>query len=191
MRTASQYRQPSTAHSLFYHRRSANATVRMQAARRDLPILSWGCQLRHYFFLAVMLAVGGCGGSEGSTEDALRAWVSSGEQAAEDKDRGKLVDMISPDYVDARGNDRKRLGDILRLYFLRQNNIALLTSIDSIDVSGDSAATVALTVGMAGTKDSVLGFNADAYRFEFDLLKPDDEWLLVSARWGDLGSQLH
>ena len=147
--------------------------------------------MRHSIILALLLIVAACGSPEGSPEEAVRAWVSNGEEAAEDKDRSRLMDMISPDYTDARGNDRERLGNILRVYFLRQNSIALLTKVDSIEVSGDSAATVALTVGMAGTKDSALGINADAYRFELELLRPDEDWLLVGARWGDLGSNLH
>ena len=51
---------------------------------------------------------------------------------------------------------------------------------------GDTAAMVDVTVGMAGTNNDVLGLSADAYRFEFELEKPDDEWVLIGARWGDL-----
>jgi hypothetical protein len=47
-----------------------------------------------------------------------------------------------------------------------------------------------LDVGMAGTNDGVLGFSADAYRFEMQLEKEDDDWLLMSARWGEIGGEL-
>ena len=138
----------------------------------------------------VLLAACG-GGPEGSPEDAIRAWVARGEQAAEEKDRGGLLDMISEDYADGRGNNRDEIGDLLRIYFFRQQTIALLTSIDDIVMSGDTAAIVNVTVGMAGTNSGALGLSADAYNFEFELQRDDEEWLLIGARWGNLREDLH
>lgn len=133
-----------------------------------------------------------CGGDESrfSPEDEIREWVAQGEAAAEEKDRGGLLDMISADYADGRGNSHEDIGDMLRLYFFRQNSIALLTSINDIAMMGDTAAMVNLTVGMAGTNSGALGLNADAYHFEFELEKLDDDWLLIGARWGELGGDL-
>lgn len=131
-----------------------------------------------------------CGGPQGSAEDAIRAWLAAGEAAVEAKDRGQLLDMISESYRDSRGNDREQIGNLLRIYFFRQQTISLLTSIDAITVSDDTAAMVNMTVGMAGTNASALGISADAYRFELELGKVDDEWLLLSARWGELGRDL-
>jgi hypothetical protein len=146
-------------------------------------------------FLATVLAgvlLGGCGGPDGGPEEALRAWVSQGHEAAEGKDRGTLVDMISPAYADARGNSRDDLENMMRFYFLRQNKVALITRIDELKIIDDSAAELVLQVGMAGTDDSAaLGFNADAYRFEMELERDGDEWLLIAARWGGLGDEVH
>ena len=139
--------------------------------------------------LTLIAACGG-GTSEYNPEDELRAWVARGEVAAEEKNRGELLDMISQDYADSRGNDHEGIGNMLRVYFFRQNSIALLTSIDDIAMMGDTAAMVTVTVGMAGTNSGAIGLNADAYRFEFELEKLDDEWLLIGARWGELGGEL-
>jgi len=146
--------------------------------------------MRNVIFACLLLVVAACGESPGTPEEALRAWVAQGEVAAEGKNRSGLLDMISENYGDARGNDREQIGALLRIYFLRQNSIALLTTIDSIEVSGETAATVAVTIGMAGTTNSALGINADAYKFEFELDKPDDDWLLIGARWAELGQDL-
>ncbi len=143
--------------------------------------------------LSIYLALcAACGGESRphSPESEIRAWVDRGEAAAEAKDRGDLLEMISPDYADARGNSHEDIGKILRIYFFRQNAIALLTNIDSIAMMGNTAAMVDLTVGMAGTNNRALGLSADAYRFEFELEKPADEWVLIGARWGKLGSDL-
>ena len=132
-----------------------------------------------------------CGDPPTPPEQAVRAWVSNGQQAAEDKDRRALLKMISPAYADARGNSRDEIESLFRLYFLRQNSIALLTKIESLRIIGDSAAELELSVGMAGTNDGVLGFSADAYRFEMELERDGDEWLLISGRWGEIGGEIH
>ena len=111
-------------------------------------------------------------------------------ELAKEKNRRGLVQMISPDYTDARGNDRDAIEDMFRFYFLRAGDIALLTRIEELTVYGDSAADLLLTVGMAGRTDGVLGFNADAYRFEMELERDGDDWLLIGARWGELGEEL-
>jgi hypothetical protein len=92
------------------------------------------------------LWLAGCGGPTEGPEAALREWVSRGHERAEDKDRRGLVDMISPDYVDARGNSRDDISDLFRIYFLRTHTVALITRIDELNVYGDDAGEVVLTV---------------------------------------------
>ena len=138
----------------------------------------------------VCLVLAGCGAAESDPEAALRAWVEGAENAAENKDRPGLLSMISENYVDSRGNDHESIGGLLRLYFFRQESVALITSIGNISLMGDSAALVQLTVGMAGTNDSPLGVSADAYEFEFELEVMDDDWMLIGARWGELGGAM-
>ena len=138
----------------------------------------------------VVLTLTACGGPSSAPEEQLRAWVAAGADAAQDKNRRELVSMISESYADARGNERGDIENLLRVYFLRQHKIALLTSIEQITVYADTAAKVEMTVGMAGTNDSVMGLSADAYRFELELEKDADEWQLTSARWGELGEEM-
>lgn len=132
-----------------------------------------------------------CGEPQGTPEEAVRAWVADGEVAVKSKDRRGLVDMISASYADARGNERKDIGNMMRFYFLRQQNVAVLTKIDQVTIHGDSAADVSLTVGLAGTNSGTLGLSADAFRFELELEYDGDDWLLIGARWGELGNELH
>ena len=140
--------------------------------------------------LTALLATGlvSCSGAPESAEQQLRAWVDQGHEAAEKKDRDALMDMISPTYSDARGNSRDDIENLFRFYFMRAGKVGLLVGIDDIEIFDDTAAQVMLTVAMGATTDSVLGFNADAYAFELELEKADDEWLLVSGRWNDVGN---
>ena len=140
--------------------------------------------------LRVLAIFACCGGDVTGPEEQVRAWVRAMHEAAEEKARGDIVDGISPAYVDARGNSRDDIDKLLRVYVLRQNTVTLLSNIDEVNVIGGTAAEVSITVGMAGTNDSALGISANAYRFELELELDGDDWLLISARWGELGEQL-
>jgi len=139
----------------------------------------------------IFLLAAACSGPDESPEDAIRAWVRDGHLAAEAKDRRALLDMISPAYADARGNGRDDIGNLMRFYFLRQDKVVLISRVDEIEVFEDSAAKLVLQVGMAGSNDNVLGFSADAYRFEMELEQDGSDWLLIAARWGGLREGVH
>lgn len=147
--------------------------------------------MRSVLLIAICTSLAACGGPPAGPEQVLRKWIDDAEVAAEQKDRHGLLDMVSENYADGRGNDYQALDRVLRFYFLRQNTVNLATRIDEIKVSGDTAADVTITVGMAGTNDGALGLSADAYRFEFELENDGDDWLLIGARWADLGQELH
>ena len=140
--------------------------------------------------IAALAVLAACGKPATEPEEELRAWVAAGVEAAENKERRELMSMISPAYADARGKEKDDIENKLRVYFLRQHSIALLPKIDEITLYDDTAAKVELTMGLAGTNDGVLGFSADAYRFELELEKDGDEWQLISARWGELGGEI-
>ena len=149
--------------------------------------------LRHGLAACALIAfLCACGepGIDTGPEEEIRGWLQRGVAAAEAKERRKLVAMISPAYADARGNDRDRIENMLRAYFFRMNSIELLPAVEEINVIGDSAAELLITVGMAGGHDGVFGFSADAYRFSLELEKAGADWELISARWGQLGEDL-
>jgi hypothetical protein len=143
--------------------------------------------------LAVLLLATGCGPAPASPEQQLRAWVAAVESAAEQKSRGPIMELVASAYNDRRGNAHDDLESLLRLFFIRQNRVGLMTAIDRIELSGNQAARMTVTVGMTGAEHRALGF--DAYRFELELQSngmPQDytDWHLLSARWGELGGPL-
>ena len=139
---------------------------------------------------AALVILTGCGDLPSEPEAELRVWVESGIASVEAKERRAVVGMVSDAYVDARGNERSDLDTLLRVYFHRMNNIKLLPKIEEITIYDDTAAQLVLTVGMAGTNDGILGFSADAYRFELEVEKYGSDWRLISARWGEIGGEL-
>lgn len=140
--------------------------------------------------ILTLVAIVGCAGEAEGPEAQVRAWIDEMHAAAETKDRGEIVDRISPSYVDARGNSRDDIEKTLRVYFLRQNRITVIPNVDEIRIIGGTAAEVALTVAMAGTNSSAFGLSADAYRFELELEADGGDWKLISARWGELGQNV-
>ncbi|NNC77283.1 MAG: hypothetical protein HKN77_04920 [Woeseiaceae bacterium] len=132
----------------------------------------------------------GCAENSAGPEERLREWLEAIDAAAEAKDRRDIIDRISPAYSDARGNTRDDINKLLRLNFLRSNRVEFVPVVESIDVIGGTAAEISLRVGMAGTTTGRFGLRADAYRFELELEEHDGEWLLISARWGELGQAL-
>ncbi|MEM7430600.1 MAG: hypothetical protein AAF351_01545 [Pseudomonadota bacterium] len=147
-------------------------------------------RIAHGLAATLLLLVAACGDPPPAPEQAVREWVERGEALAEDKDRRALVDMIAEAYTDGRGNTRDDISDMFRAVFIGQKTVSLIVSIDDIEVYGDSAAQLSLTVGMAGLSNTRFGMNADAYKFEMELEQRDDEWLLYSARWAPVGGDL-
>jgi hypothetical protein len=143
--------------------------------------------------VVLLVLASGCGAAAASPEDQLREWVAAVEMAAEDKARAPIMALIASSYNDSRGNAREDVDKLLRFYFLQQNRIGLMTAIDRIELSGDAAARMTVTVGMTGAEHRALGF--DAWRFELELQSnglPQNytDWQLLSARWGALGDPL-
>ncbi len=150
--------------------------------------------MRRYCVIAGLVAallLGACGGGPVSgPEESLREWVAQGQKAADEKDRPSMVQLISPAYQDGRGNSRDDVERILRGYFFRMHDVAMMSRIEELNIIGETAAELVLVVGMAATHDGTLGFSADAYRFEMELEREGDDWLLLGARWGELGGEL-
>lgn len=142
---------------------------------------------RNVLILLLFAGMLACSKPAVGPEQQIRDWVAAGVDAAQRKDRGDIVDMISPAYNDRRGQGREDIDKLLRLYFFRTEKVALLEKIEEIRISADTAAEVLLTVGMAGSSDNLLGFRADAYKFALELEFDGDDWLLISARWGQIG----
>lgn len=144
---------------------------------------------RYAIALIGLLLAAGCGGGADTPEEEVRAWVAAAEEEAEARDRRALIKRVADGYIDGRGNNRDSVDKLFRYYFLRQQSVVLLSNIETIEVFGDTAAEVALTVGMAGSSGG-LNLSADAWRFELELEKREGDWLLIGARYGALGEEL-
>ncbi len=140
------------------------------------------------FALLVSILFAGCGsGEEDSPEAQLARFVAAGKEAAEARSLERIGELISVDYRDEAGRDKRMLLRLTTVYFLRNKNIYLLTRIRNINLPDENAARLTVFVAMAGTpvvdSQALLNIRADLFRFDFMVKKEDGDWQLEGAAW--------
>jgi hypothetical protein len=139
--------------------------------------------------LAAAVLLGGlaaCGGEPGTPEARVRAWLETGQAAAEARDVGALKDMIAEDYQDEDGHDKQALVNYIRALMLRNQVVHVFMDVESIEMVSPEWARVSLVAALAGRKaeqDPVWQSRADLYRFELEILGEDGDFELVRAEW--------
>jgi hypothetical protein len=150
-----------------------------------LPQVRWRC-LRAWVAAAVLVAaLAGCGREE-SPETQVRSVVAAGEAAAEARDVGGVLELVSPAFRDEHGGGPDELKQSLRGYFVMHPSVHLLTRVESVEFPYRDYARVQLKVGMLGreTADAAsLDLAADVKEIVLELALEDDEWRVVRAAW--------
>lgn len=136
--------------------------------------------------LATALLLNACADNGLSREDEVRRYIESAVEAAEARDLGAMTDLIHPRYHDQNGYNLKQISNLLRLSFISNKNIFLLTKVNQIEFLADNEALVNLHIAMAAsalTDTSALSsLRARIYKFELHLIKRE-EWQLQQAKW--------
>jgi hypothetical protein len=129
----------------------------------------------------------GCGQNGDSPEQRIRDDLTALEQAAEEKDLGTLKGAILDSYNDNEGYDKKSVTQLIRLNFLRQQSIHLLTRIKSIELTDVTNANAVVYVAMAGRPledtGALVNLSADLFRFQVELVEQGGEWKVARAQW--------
>ena len=136
----------------------------------------------------LVFALGACSTEPDTPEAQLRAVLERAEIAAEERDSAQLRRLVADDYVDGRGNDKKRIDALIHLYLLRNQSIHLLMRIKEIKLPAPGRAEVSVAVAMAGTpipQDADLtDFRADFNFFDISFMdRGDGDWQVISAEW--------
>ena len=131
--------------------------------------------------LTVLLA---CGSEDPNTE--LRELIERTEVAAEERETGHFRRLLSDRYTDPRGNNRERMIDIIRGYFLTHQSLEIVTRIESIVLNGTDAADVSLLAGLLGQREGASflgGLDGRLYDVELELVREGGDWQIIGARW--------
>jgi hypothetical protein len=130
-------------------------------------------------FLAVLITTGllcACA-PQSSDEEKVRALIASVEKAAEARDSGDVLALVSPDYSDKQGLDKSQLQNFLRGYFLSHPKIELLVNIESLEFPVDGLARA--RVGFASVAlDQLAG---DTATLDVELRRVDGDWQVTRA----------
>ena len=149
--------------------------------------VTWRTLCRFAILLILSLLVS-CSENTEAPEDQIRALIERAETAAEEKDRNALGELVANNYKDELNNDRRRIINILRVQFLRHQNVHLLIQIKSLKILETGRARAELLVAMAGKHvadvDALIDLNVDLYQFEIYFLEIEkDKWQVARAKW--------
>jgi hypothetical protein len=130
----------------------------------------------------IALLVTACAG-EPSPEQQVRAVIAAGEEAAEKRDAGELLELVSESYSDAEGRNAAELGRYVRGYLLAHPSLHLVTRIDSIEFPFRDQAHVRMTIGSLAREGpaATLDLAADLQDIELELTREGDEWRVTRA----------
>jgi hypothetical protein len=131
--------------------------------------------------LAVSLVVSACG-ERSTPEQQVRAVIATAEDAAERRDHGDLVALLSPRFEGAHGEDAREVSRLLRGYLVANPRLEVMTRIESIDFPYEDMARVAVTVGTLG-RGGQFGLDADTKSFRLELQREDGDWRVTRAEW--------
>ncbi len=130
---------------------------------------------------AALILVAGCGRDPGDPEAALRAWLAEAEALAEAGDAGALADLISDDYSDLAGRDRRQAAMMLRGLLLRYPRLELIVAEEELELFSPVLARTRLRVFAAGAGGGRL--SADGFDLELSLRDDGDGWRVTGAAW--------
>ncbi|MEJ2514446.1 MAG: hypothetical protein P8080_03865 [Gammaproteobacteria bacterium] len=132
----------------------------------------------------VALAIGaaaGCGPDAADPEATLRSWLTEAEAYAEAGDAQALAGLISPDYSDMAGRDRRQASVMLKGLLLRYPRLELVVTERDLELFSPVLARARLQVIAAGAGAGRL--SADGFTLELSLRDDGDGWRVTGADW--------
>jgi hypothetical protein len=133
---------------------------------------------------AICLAVAGCGRTDPAEE--LRRMVAIAEEAAEAGEVEVLVGLLSEEFGDTDGRDRRSFAALMRGY-LGGRKLHLLTRIGSVAVPestrGELTVFVALAARPIENVRALDRLQADLYRVELRCRREQETWKIAGAEW--------
>jgi hypothetical protein len=132
--------------------------------------------------IAATVLAAACGRADPDKE--LRTLVDDMETAVEARDTAFFRGLIAASYRDDHGNDRERLINAIRGFFLTNPRIEAIVRIDDVRVNAPDSADIVLQVALVrgAGGPSLFGFGADFRAIELELVR-DEDWYVIGAYW--------
>jgi hypothetical protein len=95
--------------------------------------------------------------------------------------------MISAQYQDDEGKDKRAIEALLRVHFLRNESLYLYAHVQDITLPQPDRGRAVVLVAMAGVPITAVAdlpaLRADLHRFEIDFTREDKHWRVQRAAW--------
>ena len=139
--------------------------------------------------LAALVMVTSCG--DESEEVRIVKFMSTISKLVENKDMSGLLTVLTDDYADFEGRDKRATEALVGDYFRRRFGIVvhlLHTKVGDITAGGEASleTDVVLSSGGAEVLRKIVRFAGDFYRFKLDLRKTLDGWRISRSEWDNL-----
>ncbi len=133
-----------------------------------------------------------CSGDAGTPEEQVKSVMQQMEAAIEARDGSELFKHISDNYRDHKGNDRDALRRFAQLYLLRQQNIGMVTKVQSLQTVDDKMVAVEAIVVMGSASENTTTIlpqlRADSQNVSAVFQLENDVWRLTSMSWDHQGT---
>ena len=134
-----------------------------------------------------VIGLSSCDGEKTPLEQQIRELNEKAAAAVMAKDVSALKDMVSEDYRDQRGGDRRSVVRLVQLYLFRHKSIHLYMLTKSLQVLGENEAVAEVFVAAAGEAieepDRLFDVKADLLRFSVRYVQEGGEWRVIDADW--------
>lgn len=122
-----------------------------------------------------------------SAEAEVREAIESAAQGARDRKLKTIAAIVSQEYRDKDGNDRKAILDVVRANILLRPNVFLISHVASVTCTPSATCEAIVVAAMASVPSQslsdLLRSQADVYRFDLTFAAEDGTWRVRSAAW--------
>jgi len=142
-----------------------------------------------FFSILLIIFTAACSDKPDDPRHQIKILIDQVEAAAEKSSVKSFSEHVSEQYKDKYHDNRQQAMRSVLGYFHRNRNIHLFTRISSIEINEQvpDSAKASVNVAMTGTQvdsaEQLLLLKASIYRFDLDLRKEDDQWMISSAAW--------
>jgi len=138
-----------------------------------------------FLIFIIAIAVPGC--HKDNDQDKVKKVITDIQEAAEQKDVGKIMNNLSKTYSDPQGFNYESIKGLLIGYFFRYPKISVYINNLTISVENTSATAVFQTVLTSGEKTGsvtdVIPQSLGVWDFDVTLKKESNDWKVTSAKW--------
>lgn len=121
-----------------------------------------------------------------SPELQVRDTLQAIEEGVEARSLSAIMQHVSDDYQDHRGQSKKDIARLMQLQIIRNQNINIFTRIKSIEINGGTASVELSSAMAARALDLSIESNrlkADTAKFSLVLAQEGNHWRIQSGSW--------